>query len=145
MLYRMITIGFLLFVSGQNAYAQYFPQSNDTALRGIRTFDANIVIPGWLAVMRDEDQFRTDAQSAFVTGLRREGISVDPSAPNYLLCVLTAAQVDDQIFFTRDVQYWEWSSNGLNRLIWEAGGVVTRTFHNFDHEEVARGCVDQFT
>ena len=106
--------------------------------------DARTPVPNWLNVEDDRDLFQSNAQSAFELGLRRDGVIVDPSAPNYLFCQIMAAQRGEIVSYAYSVQYYTFESSGVHVLTWNAGGLATRGSSLFTDEEVAGDCVDLF-
>lgn len=126
------------------AYTQMFPRDNDRVLSGVTAFDAIFSVPVWLNVQQDIDRFRRNGQSTFELMLRRDGVRVDPAAPNYLICEISPAQSGNIVFYHYAVEYWEYVIGGVHVLLWDAGGVVTIGARQFNHEEVVSDCVDAF-
>ena len=145
MKYRIVLILLMFTFPWQGTLAQYFPDWNDSSLKVVTAFDARVSIPAWLGVEADRERFLQNAQAAFEVALRRDGVVVDESAQNYLICELSVAKSSGIVFFSRGVEYWQWSSDGLHTLTWAAGGVVTVGLSNFNARDAIRGCVDQFT
>ena len=71
--------------------AQEFPLDNGEALAGVEEFDARVAVATWLGMDGDSALFQENASSAFVLGLRKDGVRVDTAAPNYLFCRLWTA------------------------------------------------------
>ena len=106
--------------------------------------DARTPVPNWLNVEDDRDLFQSNAQSAFELGLRRDGVIVDPSAPNYLFCEIKSAQSGEIVVNGFSVQYCTFESSGVHVLTWNAGGLATRGSSHFTAEQVPGDCVDYF-
>ena len=61
--------------------------------------DVRVSIKAW-SVETDEDRFRENARNAFELGLRRDGVIVDPDAPNYLFCSIQIAESGELVAYT---------------------------------------------
>ncbi len=120
------------------------PESNGRALTGVRSVDALFVATTWMSMTRNEDATVQRAQAAFELALRRDGLVVDGSAPNYLFCSVSFAQGDGLIFYAWDVQYYAFAFEGVHQLLWEKGGVAVVGSNRFDPESPAKSCSDAF-
>ena len=134
----------LVLIPGHSQGQAVFPDANGEALAGVTAVDAYFNTTAWIEVEADEDLFQSNAQSAFELGLRRDGVIVDPSAPNYLFCEIMAAQREEIVLYAYSVQYYTFESSGVHVLTWNAGGLATRGSSLFTDEEVAGDCVDLF-
>ena len=78
--------------------AGVFPDGNDIALKGVTAFDASAYVTAAVGVEEviNRSSFQTALNDAFVLGLRRDGVEVTGSAPNYLFCTIRKDR-------------WEWS------------------------------------
>jgi hypothetical protein len=123
----------------------FFPKDNDRSLKGVAAFDARLYTLTWLGVEGDRSRFESNALAAFEVALRRDGVIVDLVAPNYLICNLKFAQNQGLVFYSYEIEYWQWSSDGLHTLTWANGGVATVGSSNFNARDVAQDCVDLFT
>ena len=134
----------LVLIPGHSQGQAVFPDANGEALAGVTAVDAYFNTTAWIEVEADEDLFQSNAQSAFELGLRRDGVIVDPSAPNYLFCEIKSAQSGEIVVNGFSVQYCTFESNGVHILAWEGGGVVTLGSSRFTAEQVPGDCVDYF-
>ena len=121
-----------------------FPEFNGEALTGVQSVDARVLVYTWLSVEGSRDNFSSNAQTAFELGLRRDGIVVDPGAPNYLFCELMVAQRSGVVAYSWHVTYYSYELADVHVLRWRTGGIVTVGPTNFDAEEAAGDCVDGF-
>jgi hypothetical protein len=124
--------------------AAVFPENNGRVLAGVRTFDAQFIISAWLNEPRGRDRVESNAQAAFELALRRDGVAVDASAPNYLFCEVSLANNGGLVFYHWSVQFYEFRADGLQQLQWTTGGVATVGERNFEDAEPARDCADAF-
>jgi len=121
-----------------------FPEFNDRALAGVKTVDARVIFDTWLEMVDDRNRIRSNIQSAFELGLRRDGVSVDADAPNYLLCRMSFAQSGGLIAYVFTVEYFDFASSGVHPLLWRSGGIVTVGRNKFSPDEAAKSCSDTF-
>jgi hypothetical protein len=121
-----------------------FPEANDRALAGVKVVDARVVIGTWLEMTEDRDRLRSNAQSAFELGLRRDGVVVESSAPNYLHCRVSFAEAEGIVVYAYNVEYFEFATTGAHRLLWRSSGIVSVGRGNFSAAEVANYCSDSF-
>jgi hypothetical protein len=131
-------------VEPTEARAQVFPNGNGISLAGVTAFDANITVPIWLNVDGDRDRFVSNAQSAWELGLRRDGVEVSSSSPNFLICSLAVAQSGGTVAVQYGVRYFGYKQAGLHPLLWEGGGMLTVGSDNFEADDIAQNCVDTF-
>jgi hypothetical protein len=127
--------------TGQTAI---FPVENGRALAGIQAFDARVSILTWLEVRDDRDRLRNNMQAAFELALRRDGVVVDRGAPNYLICELWMAESSGLLSYVWIVNYYDFEPQGVHRLLWRSGGIVTVGRTNFSAESAAKSCADGF-
>ena len=92
----------------------------------------------------DSAQFQENANNAFVLGLRRDGVRVDTAAPNYLFCRLWIASRNSIVTYVWELEYYLFNPEGLNLLLWEAGGIVTVGSTSFTPATAAEECVNAF-
>lgn len=121
-----------------------FPSENGQALAGVVAFNAAFLATAWLNVESDQERFESNAQSAWVLGLRRDGVVVDEGSLNYLFCYAEVAQVSGIVAYSWDVKFWQWRSNGVHALLWQTGGIATMGRNLFTPDEVAKDCGDGF-
>ncbi|WLD56897.1 hypothetical protein NFC81_09150 [Salinispirillum sp. LH 10-3-1] len=134
----------LVFLSSATS-SQVFPELNGIALKGVEKVDARFVVLNWLNVQLNIDDFRTNGQSALELALRRDGVVVDPSAPNYLICYVFASEPQPGIVsYTNLIEFYEYSITDVHRLQWRSGGASTVGRNGFDAGTVARTCSDSF-
>lgn len=142
----LFAINLLFLINSQATHAQsVFPSQNGSVLDGQTEFDAIASIGTWLNVEDDRERFASNLQTAFELGLRRDGVIVDFSAPNYLFCTISAAESYSIVFYSYRVEYFLYNFEGVHKLLWTSGGVATVGSSNFDHESVAKDCVDTFS
>ena len=124
----------------------FFPEQNGVALRGVEEFDASVVVLTWLNMDEDSERFRDNADSDFVLALRRDGIRVESSAPNYLFCEINLAGLADSslVAYTWKIKFYDYTIDGLHVLLWETGGIVTVGRTNFTPESAVELCADAF-
>ncbi len=78
--------------------------------------------------------------------LRREGITVDEDAPNFLICSVGVAEGRDGLMTVHmSVEYFEYEPDGVQRLLWETSGMATAGQGAFSVERVAETCAAYFT
>ena len=132
-----------LLVAAAPASGQQFPDQNGSALAGVTEFDARVFVLAWLDVDEDRARFRDNATDAFILALRRDGIRVEPAAPNYLICEITAAQPTEAIVvFNWDIAYYAYNPDGIHLLLWNDGGIAARGTNVFTAEDAAKLCGD---
>lgn len=125
--------------------AQLFPETNSGALRGVTAFDAQFITDVWLEVQADAERFQARGQTAFERGVRSTGPEVNTTAPNYLFCVISAAQRGDIVFYNYDVDYHLYrEGDGIQPLEWTSGGIASIGTEGFTAEEAANDCVETF-
>ena len=104
-----------------------------------------LLIDTWLDVDLDQDLFGENGTREFVLALRRDGVGVEESASNYLLCRVSAASVSNSVVFVWDVEFYDFNTDdGLHPLLWRTGGIMSGGSDNFTPEMVADGCADAF-
>ncbi len=140
----LIVCGTLMLVDEAAAQA-VFPSENGKVLAGLKMADATVQILTWLGMDGDRDRLKRNIQSAFELALRRDGLVVDGNAPNFLFCELKFARSGGVIAYAYQVTYYEFEANGVHRLLWSHGGIVTVGRETFDTEQVAKDCVDAFS
>lgn len=121
-----------------------FPQSNGKALAGLRSVDAIVDVRTWLSMDGQRERVEANIQSAFELGLRRDGLVVESSAPNYLFCGLKFAQAGGIVAYSWQVEYYDFEATGVHQLMWTSGGIGTIGRSNFDEQDLAKTCVDTF-
>jgi hypothetical protein len=142
----LLTFAALAIISIMPLNAQaVFPEKNGAVLAGVDAVDAYIVVATWMNVAGDRERFADNAQAAFRLGLRRDGVRVEVSAPNYLICELSMAQSGGVVAYHYRLRYHTWAPSGVHALQWETGGMVTVGRSNFGHEGAAQVCVDDFS
>ena len=94
---KIMLIGLLSLLTS-NVYAATFPMFNEQALEGVKTFDAKFRILIWLEedrlteeMLPDEERFQTNANDAFILGLRRDGVTVNEMSLDTLYCDINAS------------------------------------------------------
>ena len=122
----------------------FFPEHNGVALIGITTFDANVRVLTWLNMDGDLERFERNANSEFVLALRRDGMRVESSAPNYVFCdIRLAGLVDGALLaYAWDISFYDFTAGGLHVLKWTQGGVGTVGRDNFSPESTIEPCAD---
>lgn len=121
-----------------------FPDENGKSLAGITSVDATATSVTWLNVPGNRENFDRNLQTAFELGLRRDGVRVEGSAPNYLHCGLSVAQSGGTVVYAWRLWFFDYEPEGIHRLLWTAGGIVTVGGNNFTADEAAKVCVDRF-
>ena len=125
---------------------QIFPEENGASLAGVEEFDARVLVLVWLSMDGDEERFQANANASFILALRRDGVRVESSAPNYLRCDIAVAEVlDTTAAYHWSVQYYDFNATGLHTLRWTTGGIVTVGLNNFTAESTIEGCANAFT
>ena len=129
--------------------ASVFPLNNGESLKGVKAFDASFIFGTEDQRLLDRfgrEALTTGATNQFILGLRRDGVVVDSSAPNFLICTLSAvtSTSGDNVAYSVNVKYWDWSESGLNTLLWENGYIVAVGLSNFDINDVVQDCNDMF-
>ena len=125
--------------------AQIFPDANGASLAGVEEFDAAVAVLVWLSMDEDEETFRANANASFILALRRDGVRVESSAPNYLLCNIAVAKVlDTTAAYYWSIQYYDYNATGLHTLLWMTGGISTVGLNNFTPESTIEGCANAF-
>lgn len=124
----------------------FFPEENGVALAGVQAFDASVRVLTWLAMDGDRELFMDNADSDFVLALRRDGVRVEPSAPNYLFCEIKLAGLSSSslVAYSWSIAFYDFTSDGLHALQWTTGGIVTVGRNNFTAESAIEGCADAF-
>ena len=126
--------------------AQIFPDANGASLAGVEEFDAAVAVRTWLSMDEDEERFQANANASFIVTLRRDGVRVESSAPNYLLCSISVAGVlDTTAAYHWSVDYYDFNTTGLHTLLWTYGGIVTVGLNNFTPESTIEECANAFT
>lgn len=87
--------------------------------------NARLVVLAWLNVEANREVFLSNGQRALELGLRRDGITVEESAPNYLYCDIQAADADGIIAYSWSVKIFDFRLEGLQQLLWSTGGIGT--------------------
>jgi hypothetical protein len=114
-------------------------------LTGVGTFNAVFEVAVWANVEEDQDEFQRAGQAAFELGLRRDGVGVERSAPNFLICSVGVSEGRDGLMTVHmSVEYFERESDGLQGLLWETGGMATAGERTFNAGRVAETCADYF-
>ena len=99
-----------------------------------------------MGVTTEEAQFEEQGQTSLELALRRDGVVVETSAPNFLICEIKAAEsTSGAVFFAYAVKYYGFNSEGLHPLLWSGGGITTIGLVNFNAELVAKACTDTFS
>ena len=125
--------------------AQIFPDANGASLAGVEEFDAAVAVRAWLSMDEDEETFQRSANASFILALRRDGVRVESSSPNYLLCSIGVAEVVDAMAaYYWTVQYYDYNATGLHTLLWSIGGIVTVGLNNFTPESTIEYCANAF-
>lgn len=108
--------------------------------------DARVSIATWLSMPGDRTNFWANAQTAFELGLRRDGLTVDPATPNYLICEILAAHRGGVVAYAWRVAYYRWTSQpgAVHTLLWQTGGIVTIGSPALSAQDSAKDCVDAF-
>lgn len=88
--------------------------------------------------------FKENGQRAFELALRRDGVVVERAALNFLSCYVNASESNGLITYAWAVRFWDFSSEGLQTLLWEASGLVTLGRNNFTADSAAQDCADGF-
>jgi hypothetical protein len=123
----------------------FFPEENGVSLTGVKEVDARLVTSVWLSMDQDRENFQRNADNAFKLGLRRDGITVSESAPNYLFCTARIVQSSGIVFFSISLEYYDFNPDGLHVLKWTHGVAGSIGKNNFSHSELAKDCVDTFS
>jgi hypothetical protein len=127
--------------------ADVFPDRNDIALKGVTAFDAEAQVLSAAGVEEviTRSSFETTLNNAFVLALRRDGVEVKGSAPNYLKCqIRIGGNGPGLIVYTYSVRFFDYDSEGLNTLLWESGGISGIGSDNLNAKDVAQSCADRF-
>ena len=143
---RLVPLGIVLaLMLCARVDAQTFPDGNGAALAGVYEFDARVIVSTWLEIDSKRDRFRENAETAFILALRRDGVRVEITAPNYLYCYIKAADVlDSVVAYAWSVEYYDYNPDGLNALLWRSGGIVTVGRNNFTSESAVEECENAF-
>lgn len=138
-------LAFGMLTNGSSLEAQaVFPDANGAALADVAAFDAHASSSAWLNMEQDRDLFDKNVQRAFELGLRRDGVRVEASAPNYLFCNLAVAHASGLIAYAWQLEYYSFELVGVHQLLWETGGIVTVGRSNFDADAAVEECIDGF-
>ena len=125
--------------------AQTFPDGNGAALAGVDEVDARFLLEAWLNGDRDQDLFQENSERAFVLALRRDGVGVEVSAPNYLYCLVSVASAPAGTVFVLTVEFYDFNPDGVHTLLWRNGTIRTLGSDDpFTPELVAGECADTF-
>ena len=125
---KIMLIGLFSLLTG-TVGAATFPMFNEQALEGVKTFDAKIRILIWLEEDRiteetlpDEELFQTNANDAFILGLRRDGVTVNEMSLDTLYCDINASMNFNVVTWSVNLDYYKWSleEEGVHTLLWEA-------------------------
>ena len=150
---KIMLIGLLCGFLANSVSAGTFPMFNDEVLEGVKTFDAALRIAVWMAddpfsddSLPEQESFRTQANDAFVLGLRRDGVTVDETSLNTLYCDIHASLAAGYVTFTVTLDYWFWDTadDGVHKLLWEDRTVSGVGFNKFTPKSVAESCEDLF-
>ena len=148
-MWKTVIFSTLVVIAGSVPVASaqsFFPNTNGVALADVDEFDARVFALTWLSMDGDREQFEENVQAAFVLALRRDGVRVESSAPNYLDCDLKMAGVRDslQVVYSWSVDFYEFTVDGLHALLWTTGGIVTVGRNNVTPESAVEGCANAF-
>lgn len=124
-----------------------FPEDNGSVLRGVRAVDGQVVIAMWPeGIVTSEASFREASQRVFELGLRRAGLRVEASTPNYLICEVSAIKLGElrNVAYMWRVKYFTTEPMGPHRLMWELWGIGYREISDFKGEWLGQECVDTF-
>lgn len=126
--------------------AGVFPRANGEVLKGVKSFDASLRWRHWMG-MEGRDRLISHANDVFLLGLRRDGVVVESSASNYLLCNVNVANNDKAglVTYLVEVEYFDYELEGLNTLLWKNSGMFTVGINGFSSETLANDCVDTFS
>ena len=127
--------------------AGVFPDANAIALKGVTAFDASAYVTAAVGVEEviNRSSFNANLNDAFVLALRRDGVEVTGSAPNYLNCKLQiGGDGPGVIVFALNLVFYDYDSEGLHTLLWETGSVFAVGSNNFNAKVVAQECADKF-
>ena len=151
-IYSIITL-VILFTA--NIYASsVFPINNRAALKGVKEFDYQTIIGRYDDFNTDDEYklpnreiFETTLKDKILLGLRRDGVTVTITAPNYLMCVVSVSLANSRVIYTIEINYYEYNSeeNDVHKLLWTTGSLYTVGLSNFTAEGVANACVDDFS
>ena len=121
------------------------PFFNGKALAGVSAFNASVDISTWMDMEPDKERFRANVESAFHLGLRRDGIVVEGRAPNFLRCLLRFTMTTGgTVVYTYSVDYFTFEPEGVHRLMWTNGAIITVGADNLRPDDVATDCIDKF-
>lgn len=141
-------IGFKILILSftQTIYAQsFFPERNGIIFKNETKFDAVAITDTWFEVEGNQEIFSKNLNTAFQSGLTSDGIIIDPDAPNFLICTVSVAQANSTVFYTYDVKYYLYNTEGLNILLWTAGGISLGESRRLTADLAAKDCVDTFS
>ena len=149
---KIMLIGLLSLLTG-TVGAATFPLFNEQALEGVKTFDAKFRILIWLEEDRlteetlpDEELFQTNANDAFILGLRRDGVTVNEMSLDTLYCDINASMNFNVVTWSVNLDYYKWSleEEGVHTLLWEARYHSSAGISEFTPEALAKQCQDLF-
>ena len=115
--------------------AAVFPEMNERALQGVKKFDAIALISTWLKMDGDRERTQSNIQSSLELRLRRDGIAVEQSAPNYLICEAHFATASRIVVYSWSVEYFDFNTTGVHQLL---SALVETTLHQKTSRKVAR-------
>ena len=141
----VLVAGALLFVLPVTSTAQKFPDANGEVLKGVTVFDAIFDVSVFLDVTANREVFIETGNNTFILALRRDGVRVEESAPNYLFCTVLAAKVLEVGYVAVwDLDYFAYSPDGIHALLWEKSGIMTFGPDGFQPERIGQKCADEF-
>ena len=124
-----------------------FPESNANVLAGVEAVDAIVSINMWIDMPEDREAFQSQMQRVFELGLRRDGVEVRTSAPNYLVCMFSYRRERPDrgiVAYSFELDYFKFKTEGVHELLWRVAGLGTIGVDNLDASEDANTCVDFF-
>lgn len=119
-------------------------------LRGVMAVDAQVAISWIDAITKDggptETQYEEALLDEFKAGVRRGGVTISETAPNYLFCSIALLYEDDGLVSAaQSVEYHEMLGTDQQWAItWTQMRVFTVGLQSFGGQGDARWCVTQF-
>ena len=111
---------------------------------GVSTVNAEITVDWDERISRTtESQFYSEMDRAFTLGLRRAGVKVDVTPPNFLSCDINVLYDDGLVAYALGVEYMELVGGRLV-ITWRRSWIGTVGERNLDGADYAQNCVEEF-
>lgn len=150
MIARAALVAFVLtHATATQAGAQVVGQE-PAVLRGVTAVDAQVAISWVDAITKDGGPTETQYEEAFLNqfkaGLRRGGLTISETAPNYLFCSIALLYEDDGLVSAaQSVEYHEMMGPDQQWAItWTKMQVFTVGLQNFGGQDDAQWCASEF-